>query len=239
MTSSAPSNGCSLLVVGPLLDGAEHAAELRSELPQPGMILRQDVDPWRGVRNPRRLQHRRREQGADRVPSAGLIAHNAGGRGRAKLGRYCRHRILVERAELVLPPVGALEAKRFGLLSTAPLGGRESAGEAVQVEHRRLERCGPEIPVVAAEEPPLQPAGLVLGSRRDGERLTRLRPIGDRLRLSRGRQGQGKQSGETDRPVPVTYLRDDAYLRKSYHRELSRVRRTRPASPRFQWRYNP
>src|SRR6185295_11653949 len=82
-----------------------------------------------------------------------------------QLGWKERRGILVDRAELVLPPVRTGEPERPRLLAAAALRGSKPAGEALEIEHGHLDRRRPEISVVPAEEERVKSAGPIMRAR--------------------------------------------------------------------------
>src|SRR6185295_20377148 len=81
--------------------------------------------------------------------------------------RQQRRRILVDRAELVLAAVAALESQRLGLLAPAPLRGTKPAGEAVEIQHLDPDRGGPQRAVMPAEQQRVEAAGPIARPRSD------------------------------------------------------------------------
>jgi hypothetical protein len=152
---------------------------------------------------------------------AGLVAHDGRRRGGLQRRRQRLHRVLVDRAELVFLAVGALQAERLGLLSSTSLGDLEASGELVEVEHGRLDRRAPEIPIMVAEEQPVQPAGVVLrsgghphGVRVNGRLSARLRrEVAGRNAAQENREPEGPPGGPDLETHHVTNLHPHAYLR--------------------------
>ena len=133
-----PSSVC------PLLDGAEQAAEVGAELAQRGPSGR---NTRRGSEcsTPAASRMGLTTSGARRMAGADLILEDALRHRAPELLGQQRRRILVERAELVLAAVGALESQRLGLLAAArarvgrspPANcSRSSTGTRIGVVHR-------------------------------------------------------------------------------------------------------
>src|SRR2546422_882155 len=85
----------------------------------------------------------------------------------ARIGRQPA-RVFVHGAKHVFATVRAGEAERARLGTTAAPQRSQAAGEGSEVEQLHLDRRGPEVTVVAAEQHLMQPPGPILGTGGDG-----------------------------------------------------------------------
>ena len=156
-----------VVVIRPLLDESEHSGVLRAKLPEARVIGKHDHFRV-AVEHARRFGKGRRHRGAGRMCCTDLVLGDAGRQRPLEIGWEQLGCILVDRAEGILLPVGSGEAQGLGLQATALLDRREAAGKGAEVEHFHPDRGDPERPVVLAEEPLVQAAGLVARARHYG-----------------------------------------------------------------------
>ena len=152
-----------LAFVGALLDEPEHPREGGAELAQP-RVVRHHQQVRRRVQHAGRVEQGSCHQRGGGVQHAELILEDALGHRGLEVRRQPGGP-LVDRAEYILPAVGAGEAERLRLTAAAPPHRHESPGEAREIEALHGERRRPQRAVMLAEQHLVQPPCAVLGSR--------------------------------------------------------------------------